>query len=74
MTGLQPITFEEARRIATQKGLVPSRVRGTQTIRFAKGTNEKLETIDWSEFERIAAERKLTICESGGFMKLLRRP
>jgi hypothetical protein len=73
MAGLQPITFEDARRIATQKGLTPSRVRGTETIRFARGASEKLEAIEWPEFERIARERKLTVYESGGFMKLMRR-
>jgi len=73
MTGLQPISFEQAREIATRKGLTPTRVRGTHTIRFAKGENAKLEPIDWVEFERVAAERKLTIFESGGFMKMMRR-
>jgi hypothetical protein len=72
MTGLRPISFEQARRIASEKGLIPSRVRGTQTIRFAKGENEKLERIEWTEFEQIAQERRLTVYESGGFMKLMR--
>jgi len=73
MTGLQPISFDLARQIATRKGLTPSRVRGTETIRFAKGQSEKLEPIEWPEFERIAQERRLTVYESGGFMKLMRR-
>jgi len=73
MTELREIEFEEARRIATEKGLQPGRVRGTEQVRFTKGTNERLEVIDWTEFEATVRRRSLGVYESGGWMKLMRK-
>jgi len=70
---LREIDLEEAKRIATQRGLQPSRVRGTTTLRFSNGRNDRLEIIDWTEFERILTKRELGIFESGGWMKLLKK-
>lgn len=70
---LREIDLEEAKRIATQRGLQPSRVRGTTTLRFSNGRNDRLEIIDWSEFERILTKRELAIFESGGWMKLMKK-
>src|SRR4030065_22965 len=73
MPELREIDIEEAKRIAANRGLLPSRVRGTSTLRFSNGTNERLEIIDWTEFERILTRRELRIFESGGWMKLMKR-
>ena len=73
MPELREIDIEEAKRIAANRGLLPSRVRGTSTLRFSNGTNERLEIIDWTEFERILTRRELGIFESGGWMKLMKR-
>ena len=73
MTELREIDFEEARRIAEQKGLQPGRVRGTEQVRFTSGSNERLEVIDWTTFEQTVRRRNLGVYESGGYMKLMRK-
>ena len=73
MTELREIDFEQARRIATQKGLQPGRVRGTEQVRFTRGGNERVEVIDWTAFEGTVRQRNLGIYESGGYMKLMRK-
>jgi hypothetical protein len=73
MPEIREIDLEEAKRIATSRGLLPSRVRGTSTLRFSNGRNDRLEIIDWTEFERILTRRQLGIYESGGWMKLMKR-
>ena len=42
-------------------------------MRFSNGRNDRLEIIDWTEFERILTRRQLGIYESGGWMKLMKR-
>ncbi len=73
MPPLRQIGFDEARKIATEKGLLPSKVKGTNTLRFTKGGSEKLEVITWDEFEETAVRRSLAVYESGGWMKLMTR-
>ena len=74
MPALQEISFADARRIASEKGLQPSKVRGTNTLRFSKNPSEKLEVITWDEFEQTASRRNLAVFESAGWMKLMKRP
>jgi hypothetical protein len=71
MPALRQIDFVQARKIATEKGLFPSKVKGTDTLRFTKGGSAKLEVITWDEFERTATSRRLAVYESGGWMKLM---
>ncbi len=66
MPALREISFEYARQIASVKGLQPSKVRGTSTLRFSKGDSEKLQVITWDEFVRTANNRNLAVYESGG--------
>src|SRR5256712_11864017 len=66
MPALKQISFEYARQIAAVKCLQPSKVRGTNTLRFTKGGSEKLQVITWDEFERTGSGRDLAIYESGG--------
>ena len=73
MTELREIDMDEARRIAAQKGLQPGRVRGTDQVRFTKGSNERLEVIDWRTFDETVRRRNLSVYESGGWMKLMRK-
>ena len=73
MPALREISFEYARQIAAVKGLKPSKVRGTNTLRFTKGGSDKLQVITWDEFEKAASGRDLAVYESGGWMKLMRK-
>lgn len=73
MPALREISFEYARQIASVKGLQPSKVRGTTTLRFTKADSEKLQVITWNEFEETASRRNLAVYESGGWMKLMRK-
>jgi len=73
MPALREISFEAAKQIAGVKGLQPSKVKGTTTLRFTKGGSEKLQVITWDEFEKTATSRNLAIYESGGWMKLMRK-
>jgi len=71
MPALRQIGFDQARAIAREKGLYPSKVKGTNTLRFTKGESDKLVVITWDEFERTATSRRLAVYESGGWMKLM---
>ena len=66
------IGMDKARMIATNKGLKPGRVKGTEGVQFTKGNNNRLDVISWDEFEKIVAKRKLAIYESGGWMKIMK--
>ncbi len=69
---MEPIDLEKAKVIAKNKGLKPGKVKGTNGIQFTKGKNNRLDVIEWSEFEKILKERKLAIYESGGWMKIMK--
>ncbi|MEW5760627.1 MAG: hypothetical protein AB1779_07660 [Candidatus Thermoplasmatota archaeon] len=70
---MKTISVEEAKKIASKKGLKPGRVKGTDGIQFTKGRNARLETIDWDEFEKTLKQKKLAIYESGGWMKIMKK-
>ena len=74
MAELREIDIEETKRIAARRGLLPGRVRGTEQIRFTWGANERLEVIEWAIFESTVRKRNLVVYESGGWMKIMRRP
>ncbi|MBE6519113.1 MAG: hypothetical protein E7Z70_06225 [Thermoplasmata archaeon] len=69
---MERIDLEKAKTIAKNKGLKPGKVKGTSGIQFTKGKNNRLDVIEWSEFEQILAKRKLAIYESGGWMKIMK--
>ena len=78
---MRKITFEEAQRIAGEKGLVPVEVQGTNRhgaggiLRFAKartGMNPHLQVITWTGFEDVLRDRGLAVYESKGWMKVMR--
>lgn len=73
MPALREITFADARKIAADKGLQPSKVKGTDTLRFSKNPSDKLQVITWDEFEQTATQRRLAVYESAGWMKLMTR-
>ena len=70
---MEEISVDKAKQIAGKKGLKPGRVKGTQGIQFTKGKNDRLEVIDWTEFETTLSKRKLAVYESGGWMKIMKR-
>ena len=69
---MERIDLEKAKVIAKNKGLKPGKVKGTTGIQFTKGQNNRLDVIEWAEFESILKERKLAIYESGGWMKIMK--
>ena len=70
---MEQISIDEAKKIAGKKGLKPGRVKGTNGIQFTKGKNDRLEVIDWGEFEKTLKTRKLAVYESGGWMKIMKK-
>ena len=70
---MEEISIDKAKTIAGKKGLKPGRVKGTNGIQFTKGKNDRLEVIDWGEFEKTLKARKLAVYESGGWMKIMKR-
>ena len=70
---MEEITIDRARQIATKKGLKPGRVKGTTGVQFTKGKNNRLEVIDWTDFEKTMSTRKLAVYESGGWMKIMKK-
>ncbi len=70
---MEQISIDEAKKIAGKKGLKPGRVKGTQGIQFTKGKNDRLEVIDWDEFEKTLKTRRLAVYESGGWMKIMKK-
>ena len=69
---MERIDLDKAKTIAKNKGLKPGKVKGTSGIQFTKGKNNRLDVIEWSEFESILKQRKLAIYESGGWMKIMK--
>jgi hypothetical protein len=70
---MRPISVDKAKQIAKKKRLKPGRVKGTTGIQFTKGRNDRLEIIDWEEFEKTLKRRRLQVYESGGWMKIMKR-
>lgn len=69
---MRKISVEEAREIATQKGLKPGRVMRTDNmIQFTRGGRKYIEIISWERFEKDLKERDLAVYESKGFMKIM---
>lgn len=69
---MERIDIKKAKVIATNKGLKPGKVKGTEGVQFTKGKNDRLVVITWEEFESILGRRKLAIYESGGWMKIMK--
>ncbi len=69
---MEKIDIVKAKTIANNKGLKPGKVKGTSGVQFTKGKNNRLDVIDWSEFETILKKRGLAIYESGGWMKIMK--
>lgn len=70
---MERINFDKAKTIAGTKGLKPGRVKGTERIQFTKGSNNRLDVITWDEFEKALETRELSVYESGGWMKIMKK-
>ncbi len=68
---MEKISVEKAKEIAEEKGLQPGQVSGTNGIQFTKGNNDRIEVIDWDDFENKLDNRGLAVYESGGWMKIM---
>lgn len=73
MPPMSKIDLETARSIAREKGLKPGRVISSDGVQFTRGSDSRIEILDWEEFEGILESRELAIFESGGFMKIMKR-
>lgn len=70
---MEKINMAKAKTIASNKGLKPGKVKGTEGVQFTKGKNNRLDVITWDEFEKIIAKRGLAVYESGGWMKIMKK-
>ena len=70
---MKEITVQRAKVIASRKKLKPSRVKGTNGVQLTKGRNPRLEIISWDEFEATLKKRQLSIYESNGWLKIMRK-
>ena len=71
---MEPISIESAREKARKAGLKPGRVKGTDgAIQFTKGRNTRIEIISWDEFTDVLQKRNLHVCESNGFLKIMKK-
>ncbi|MDH4122888.1 MAG: hypothetical protein OEV21_02220 [Thermoplasmata archaeon] len=70
---MRDVSLDSVKEIASRKGLKPGRIRGTEELQLTKGNNPRVEVIDWLEFENILEKKGLTVRESGGFMKIMKK-
>ena len=71
---MEPISVEAAKEKARKAGVKPGRVKGTDgAIQFTKGRNNRIEVISWDEFSDVLQKRNLQVCESNGFLKIMKR-
>lgn len=70
---MRDVSLEVVKEIASRKGLKPGRVKGTEQLQITKGSNDRVEVIDWGTFEGLLSKRGLTVRESGGFMKVMKK-
>ena len=71
---MEPISVDAAKEKARKAGLKPGRVKGTDgAIQFTKGRNNRIEVISWEEFSDVLQKRNLQVCESNGFMKIMKK-
>ena len=73
MPPMNKIELDKAKKIADEKGLRPGRVKVSDGIQFTRGGDERIQIIDWKEFERELESRDLAIYESAGFMKIMKK-
>jgi type II secretory pathway component PulF len=69
---VRTLTIDEAKRIATEQGLTPGRMKRSKSIEFTRFDTPGVKTIGWSEFERVVLIEKLSILESSGYLKLVK--
>ena len=65
-------SMKKVKKVCEIKGLVPGQVIDAPTkIQFTRGTNKRLKTITWDEFEAILNEKNLEVWGTkGGWMKI----
>jgi hypothetical protein len=68
-------SIDEVKKWCKLKGLVPGRVKGTKSgVYITKGDAERIEVIDWPEFESILREKNLVVYGTKeGLMKIFKR-
>ncbi len=69
---MQKIDIAKAKTIASNKGIMPGKLKGIDCVQFTKGKNPKFDNITWEEFEAALGRRGLAVYESGGWMKIMK--
>jgi hypothetical protein len=67
---IRMLTIDEAKRFAVEQGLNPGKIRGTNDLEFTRSSNPKVDILEWPEFEKLIVKKRLSIQESGGFLRL----
>lgn len=73
---MEPISIDEAQKIAKEYGLLPIRIKGTTQVQICKEFNpEKYEIVEWDEFEVILNDKNLCVGKAfnSDFLKSLRK-
>ena len=67
------INRRQVEELSKRKGLVPSKVIGSEQVQLSKGSNKHLATITWDEFFEILEKRNLAVYSLGGWMKIMQK-
>jgi hypothetical protein len=66
------IDLPRAQAIATEHGLRPAKVRGTDVLQFTRADSPRFQTLTWSDFVHDLTERGLHVYESHGWLKIMK--
>jgi len=72
MRKVRIINVSEARLLAMADGYFPYEKEGNYG--FAKLKSGEMRRLNWQELEKILSEKKMVICEIGGYMKIVEKP
>lgn len=70
---MERITVEKAQALATKAKLKPAKVRGTDVLQFTRKGGNRFEVIGWDDFATVLKDRGLSVYESGGWLKIMKR-
>lgn len=71
MNSSHRLNHDQLVKMCKTKGLVPTKVIGTNKVQLSKGSNNHLDIITWSEFEQILDERNLAVYSQYGWFKIM---
>ncbi|MCA1813414.1 MAG: hypothetical protein LC624_05630 [Halobacteriales archaeon] len=66
------IDLPRAQAIATEHGLRPAKVKGTDVLQFTRAESVRFQTLSWTEFVTDLEQRGLHVYESHGWLKIMK--